>query len=311
MVRPLLGAVEVVDDLTFSSRAVVARLRQPDGTVVVAKRHKDPDAAASEELALRTLPAGIGPRLVGIGDGVLVMEDVGAGPSVADLLLGPDPMAARAAPVGWAGVIGRVAAATRDPARTPGGWWVRPDPAELIGLFDRLGVPAPAGWSQELADLSAHLDADDRHRSLVITDACPDNNRVTDSGVRLFDFEASRWGHAAQDASYLLAPFCTCWCVSRLPAAVSADMIDAYRRAYPGASDPGFIDLAVAAGVLLVLATLPYIAAAMEQPDQRRPPQAPVTTRQYLYLRLEWLARPIRCGSAYRPLRSRTADGRT
>lgn len=247
-VRLLAGSAEVLEDLTFSSRTRVVRLRTEDGTVLVAKQHKDPAAVACEELALRTLPRGVGPELIGVGHGVLVMEDLGSGPSVADLLLGTDSEAARAGLVNWATALGHVAAATAATEQAPGSGaarWLRPDTEGIVEAMKPLGVAAPAGWAEELAGLYWRLEADVQ-RCFVLSDACPDNNRVTDQGVRLFDFEASGWGHAAQDASYLLAPFCTCWCVTRLPPDIQAEMIEAYRRSYAPAETLGFMELALA-----------------------------------------------------------------
>ena len=55
--RSLLGPVELVDDLSFSSRAAVARVRLSDGTTAVVKHPFEPDAYARETEAMRTLPA--------------------------------------------------------------------------------------------------------------------------------------------------------------------------------------------------------------------------------------------------------------
>lgn len=103
----LLGPVELIDDLTFSNKAQVARLRVRDGTTVVVKRPVDPAAFGRELQALRLLPEAVRPGLVAAGDDVLVLQDLGPGPSLADVLLGHDAAAAEAALMTWAGTLGR------------------------------------------------------------------------------------------------------------------------------------------------------------------------------------------------------------
>ncbi len=66
----LLGPVDLVDDLTFSDKAQVARLRVTEGATVVAKRPVDPAALGRELQALWVLPEAVRPGLVAAGDGV-------------------------------------------------------------------------------------------------------------------------------------------------------------------------------------------------------------------------------------------------
>src|SRR5262245_38538776 len=126
-------------DLLASRRSQVYRLRLggPPGTPATAilkvvhlapGRPYDPDDPDPEGRAallhnewagyawLGTLPAlrGVTPRLLG-GDralGLLVLEDLGPGESLADLLLGSDPVAARAGLQAYAATLGRLHAAT-------------------------------------------------------------------------------------------------------------------------------------------------------------------------------------------------------
>ena len=67
------------------------------------------------------------------------------------------------------------------------------------------------------------------YHGLVHGDACPDNVRFSGGRCRIFDFEHSGWGPVVLDASYLLAPFPSCWCFGRLPASVAAPAMSAYR----------------------------------------------------------------------------------
>ena len=71
----------------------------------------------------------------------------------------------------------------------------------------------------------------ERYRSFVHGDLCPDNVRLVDGRIRIFDFERSSLGPAALDAAYLLAPFPTCWCFAEVPADVAEPSMAAYRRA--------------------------------------------------------------------------------
>lgn len=114
---------------------------------VVAKQHKEAVAFQSEETALRTLPPGVGPTLIGVADSVLVMEDLGVGPSLADLLLGDDPDAAHQGLLGWAQGLGHVAADTTPPHDAPAPRLPRPDVHRTDEALRPLGVAMPYGWA--------------------------------------------------------------------------------------------------------------------------------------------------------------------
>ena len=112
-----------------------------------------------------------------------------------------------------------------------------PDPAWL-GIVARrkedfLSVAAALGLAA--ADAGAQIDElclilnTAGYQGLVHGDACPDNVRFIGGGCRIFDFEISGWGPVVLDASYLLAPFPSCWCFGRLPASVAAPAMSAYR----------------------------------------------------------------------------------
>jgi hypothetical protein len=61
-------------------------------------------------------------------------------------------------------------------------------------------------------------------------DICPDNNLVTDAGIRFVDFESAGFQSVFLDAAYLRMPFSTCWCVLRMPPGLAAEGESAYRR---------------------------------------------------------------------------------
>ena len=97
----------------------------------------------------------------------------------------------------------------------------------FLGAAVSLGLAA-AGARTEIDQLSLMLTETGYH-GLVHGDPCPDNVRFLDGRCRIFDFEHSGWGPVVLDASYLLAPFPSCWCFGRLPASVAAPAMSAYR----------------------------------------------------------------------------------
>jgi len=88
------------------------------------------------------------------------------------------------------------------------------------------------------------------------TDCCPDNPYLRNDRVIFFDFEGATTRHALLDAAYVLAPFPTCWCTSRLPDGVSERLLAAYREHFPGRLDfDEQLTLALAALVLFTLSS--------------------------------------------------------
>ena len=194
---------------------------------------------------LNTMPVPVAPRLVAADAraGLLLMEDLGPGASLADALLAGDRERARASLVSYAEALGAMHA------------WSMGRPGELAGLRARYAPEAPLGpaWlgalahgrepfvgamaalglavdgvGAEIDELSFLLNGTG-YLGLVHGDACPDNVRLRADGGRIFDFETSGWGPVALDAAYLLAPFPSCWCFASLPADVAAPALDAYR----------------------------------------------------------------------------------
>jgi Ser/Thr protein kinase RdoA (MazF antagonist) len=230
-------------------RKHVLRLRVTTDRSVVLKRRQEPDRGFGVELAaleyLNAMPTPVAPRLVGADAqaGLLLMEDLGPGASLADALLTGDREQARADLVSYAQALGAMHA------------WSMGRPGELASLRARyapqapmspawlgavgygrdafLGVVAALGLAADGADaeideLSLLLNGTG-YLGLVHGDACPDNVRFLADGCRIFDFEMSGWGPIALDAAYLLAPFPSCWCFASLPAEVTAPAMDAYR----------------------------------------------------------------------------------
>jgi Phosphotransferase enzyme family len=201
-------------------RSHVFRLRAGPGRPAVLKRRGDGDGGrrgSGAELAaleyLNAMPEPVAPRLLGSDPraGLLLMEDLGPGASLADSLLAGDRAQAGSDRT-WSPARGRSGPST------PGA----------------RGAPAAGGVTQEMDGLTAMLEGTG-YVGLVHGDACPDNVRLLPGGARIFDFETSGWGPVALDASYLLAPFPSCWCFASPPAEAAAPAVAAYRAAVEAA----------------------------------------------------------------------------
>ena len=204
---------------------------------VVMKKRADTDSFAAELAALEYLngmPEPVAPRLLGADAeaGIVLMEDLGPGRSLADSLLTGDRSRVRADLVGYAEALGSVHAwsmGSRDPRLGTPPWLgaVARGKDAFLGAAVSLGLAA-AGAATEIDQLLLML-TETGYQGLVHGDACPDNVRFLDGRCRIFDFEHSGWGPVVLDASYLLAPFPSCWCFGRLPAAVATPAMAAYR----------------------------------------------------------------------------------
>lgn len=175
---------------------------------------------------------------------LVVLEDLGRAPTLADKLLGSDAKAAERALLSWSRSLGRLHASTagREPdfdalSRRLGVSRVI-DPLASAGLqafeelpellADSLGV-VTSGAAHRRAEASSWLLDSHRHRAFSPSDACPDNNVITSKGVRFLDFEGGCWRDVLLDAGYLRVPFPSCWCSFTLPAGMTEAMIAAWR----------------------------------------------------------------------------------
>jgi hypothetical protein len=196
-------------------------------------------------------PLGVAPRLLAVADDppLVVMEDLGSAPGVADHLLGTDTAAADDALVAWATTLGRLHAGTHADRESLARSFTE---AEAVAAGDEpvdrfeAGVSgsldkATADWaaaadliglsgSPDVAALASRL-AEPEHHALSPADVCPDNNLLTTDGCRLIDFEWAEVRHPAWDAAYLAVPWPTCWCSWRIPESSAERAFDAYREA--------------------------------------------------------------------------------
>lgn len=190
-------------------------------------------------------------RLLGAdrAGGLIVLEDLGSGPSLADALQGDDPRAAIAALRQYAASMGRLHARTiggeedwrhlrravsgndRASFAREGDDWSEKSAVPFREHGDALGVTIPAGFDDECAAVQRAMTEPGPFDAFAPGDTCPDNHRLTPDGsyLRFFDFEFAGFRHALLDAAYLHLPFPTCWCVARLPEDLPDELEAAYR----------------------------------------------------------------------------------
>ncbi|HWG85834.1 MAG TPA: phosphotransferase [Deinococcales bacterium] len=220
--------------------------------------------------------------------GVIVLEDLGDGQSLADLLQGGDANSARRALVAYASSLGRlhgVTAGLEASYETVRSGATRAAPlgaarvhetlpasfTTLGAACERLGVEVPARAGDDMDEVLALLSDPGPFLAFSPGDTCPDNHRLNlaAGSVRFFDFEFSSFQHALLDAAYLLAPFPTCWCVNRLPAQAASEAEDAYRSQLaalvPAASGPNYErGLTAAVGYWAVVTTARNLEASLK-----------------------------------------------
>ena len=241
-------------ELIWNRRHIV-RLHLGSGRTAVLKRREDRALQSGQgrrfgvELAvleyLNAMPVPVAPRLLGADPdaGILLIEDLGPGTSLADSLLAGDQARAEADLAGYARALGALHAwstgrpgdlaglrARYAPGAPQAPAWLGATESGRDALLDvatRLGAPT-GGVAAEISEMTAMLTGTG-YAGLVHGDACPDNVHLADGVCRIFDFETSGWGAVAQDAAYLLAPFPSCWCFASLPAVVAAPAVAAYR----------------------------------------------------------------------------------
>ncbi len=273
-------------------RSHVVRLRLDTGRTVVLKRRDRPDRRGGQafgvELAtleyLNAMPAPVAPRLLGADTaaGILLLEDLGEGASLADSLLAGGPGRVQADLIAYAQALGslhawsmgrggeladlRIRHAPGEPAVT--GWLdaIQRGTEPFLSAAATLGV-AVGGVADEIGQLRVML-SEAGYLGLVHGDACPDNVQIADGTCRLLDFETSGWGLVAFDAAYLLAPFPSCWCFARLPADIAGPAVAAYRARLEAGGiglGPDWEELTTAALAGLLIARGHMLAEALEQ----------------------------------------------
>ncbi|MCI0660105.1 MAG: aminoglycoside phosphotransferase family protein [Acidobacteria bacterium] len=175
--------------------------------------------------------------------GLIALEDLGAGKRLDQLLLGNDPGAAETMLVALAATMGRMHALTigkqAEFERIRGSLGPRNSGASdgdqnrlatmLQSMGQVAGVEPVAGIEEELRVVSETLREPGPFLAYLHHDPCPDNCLIDDDGLKLIDFEFGGYGHALSDGIYGRIHFPTCWCVNRLAAQIPPRMEAAYR----------------------------------------------------------------------------------
>ncbi|SEF11633.1 phosphotransferase family protein [Jiangella alba] len=232
-------------DLPGVGGSVIVKTRRVDGA-----GHGGPAYLRREVAGLRTLGRSeIAARVILADDeaGVVVQSDLGTWPTLEQVLLGDDRARAAAAMVAYGRAVGRLHASTSGRRAdheaalaefgaadvTTGGdsgtRGTRRWSAVEAACAD-LGLPDARIARDDLAFVRSQLDDPGAFAALVHDDLNPTNALVTEHGVRLVDFEGSRYGHIGFDVSFLHYPFphhSPNWSV--LPVDVVDDADRAYR----------------------------------------------------------------------------------
>lgn len=295
--RALLPGVTLRDakQLHASGRSTVWRVRarwpDADETTVIVKRFADADEWFIREAAALATCSSHAPTaqllLESSAPPLVVMTDVGTGPSVADALRGSDPAAAAEAVRQWAATIGRLHRTTmghREQFRAALG---QRSGELLLGesrmslavdeaarLLEQqclqLDVTVPPHALQELRELPRRLSGD--AAAISPDDACPEDNVWLGDRLMLVDFEGAQWRHVAWDVAYLTVPWPTCHCSWKMPSDVASRALESYRaeleHELPYVREPQFrADVAAAALGWSLISTAWYLTSALSDDE--------------------------------------------
>jgi Phosphotransferase enzyme family len=256
--------VEIIDDLS-GRRSTILRLRTVEAATptIIAKRPRELardiadgrspaerfDAETSALRLLENTGGDLAPKLIVFdrAEGVLLLEDVGAGPTLADLLLGRRRETAERVIVSFARRLGELHTATlRAPdragtapnigGRLDGGTTTdesfRRSFSVLLDVAAELGVEPRTDCRDDVDDVGATIFTEPGPvLALTSGDVCPDNAVLRAGTLAFVDFERACFRHALLDLAYLPLGFPTCWCAGLMPEALLADALEAYRAA--------------------------------------------------------------------------------
>lgn len=219
-------------------RTVIVKMRRPPGD---SRRRDGFHRELSALLLLAELGCDAGPRLLATDDsaGLLVLEDLGEGPALEDLLVGADPQAATAGFVALAEAVGRMHTATLGQADAIGLPWFR-------ALLDSADAGVDVGPLTEIL----------RSGPMVLSngDLAPQNCRIVDGRARLLDFEDAACQHPLLDVAHFRLPFYGGPCWARVPAFVTERVESAYRRSASRTADRSWAEgMAAAVGAWTII----------------------------------------------------------
>ena len=224
----------------------------PVASVIVKQATAEPERSMTDRVCLSFLSAdpstaGIAPRFYG-GDAtgeLFVMEDLGDGGTLDDLLAGDGPAPVRAALDGLARTAARLHSATlgreadfarvweQSPGRpaadrhTEAAAWLAAG-AKVLAWFDAFGCVVPEGFDAGMEYVAHAYAQPGPFLALTHGDFAPTNNHVGAGGVRLLDFEYGGYRHALYDmtAWEVLCPLLEAW-LRPMVATYRRNMVDA------------------------------------------------------------------------------------
>jgi len=146
----------------------------------------------------------------------------------------------------------------------------------LADLLPLLGLDPPADTLQHVRCLDDLFAGGPACRVLTPSDACPDNNVLTENGLVLLDFEGAQVRHLAWDAAYLTMPWPSCWCSWALPDELAARALARWRNGVESvilhvASADFDNDLAVAEAGWAMISTAWFLERAVHDAAQQVP----------------------------------------
>jgi hypothetical protein len=230
--------------------SVIVKVRRP-----AVHQRSEPEQFHNEQTALEFLTrigSAVAPRLLAADNeaGILVMEDLGTGPALEDLLAGRDAFRASQGLVAFSAALGQMHATTTGHATEY--YQLRSRHGPVDPAFDRIsifgiGIERAFRYLQEITASRSYLpalhgigpDVDEILRVLSEPgpylafsngDTSPANCRMSDNGLRFLDFEHPCFRHALLDVAAVRFPFPACPCWSRLPEEVGQRAEDAYRK---------------------------------------------------------------------------------
>jgi tRNA A-37 threonylcarbamoyl transferase component Bud32 len=275
--------------------SVIVKVRRPE-----VHRRSEPERLHHEQAALEFLTSigsAAGPRLLTADNeaGILVMEDLGIGPALEDLLVGSDTSRAEQGLIAFATALGRMHATTAGHAVQY--YQLRSRYGPVDPAFDRISIlgidiegafrqlreitasrpylPPAVNVEKDVDELLRVLSEPGPYLAFSNGDTCPANCRMSDDGLQFIDFEHASFRHALLDVTALRFPFPACPCWSRLPEEVGRRAEDAYRkemaRSYPDVLDHASyahgLTAACAAWTIMRMVRLPKL----EKTDEPHP----------------------------------------
>jgi len=256
----------------------------------------DPANLRNEEASLRllgSLDAAVAPGVIAAdaAAGVLVMTDLGAGPTVDQLVYGDDAGAARNALTAMARSTGMMHARTRGKGDAYHALRAALGPVnpvldtrqdislarwnELCAAVVSCGFPRAERATDDVIALTGELQQPDPWLALTHQDLGPNNGVLTGDGVALVDFEGGGFRHLGLDAALLRFPFPQYGRWATVPDDVIDEMMKTYRdelsRGWPMAQDDDvfarILAVGCAAWALIRTYRLPRVSDENQRPE--------------------------------------------